>query len=69
MENIKSHKNMKLATSQEKYTKYVMKPDFTDGYPFRKSFFAVEIKMKARGKSKIKMSKSMKIGEAALDLS
>ena len=64
MENIKSHKNMKLATSQEKYIKYVMKPDFTDGYPFRKSFFAVEI-----GKSKIKMSKSMKIGEAALDLS
>lgn len=38
MENIKSHKNMKLATSQEKYTKYVMKPDFTDGYPFRKFF-------------------------------
>lgn len=64
MENIKRHKDMKLATSQEKYTKYVLKPNFTDGYPFRKSFFAGEI-----GKSKIKMSKSMKTGEATLDLS
>ena len=31
MENIKDHKNLKLVTGQEKYAKYVMKPNFKDG--------------------------------------
>ena len=30
---------MKLATSREKYAKYVMKSNFKDGYPFFKEFF------------------------------
>ena len=28
IENVRDHKDMKLATSLEKYAKYVMKPDF-----------------------------------------
>ena len=31
MENIRKHKDMKLVVNQEKYTKYVMKPNFNDG--------------------------------------
>ena len=41
MENIRNHKDMKLVTSQEKYAKYVMKPNFKDGHPFFKHLYAV----------------------------
>ena len=34
MENIRKHKDMKLVVNQEKYTKYVMKPNFNDGNSF-----------------------------------
>ena len=64
MENIRNHKDMKLATSQEKYAKYVMKPNFKDGYPFSKELFAVEM-----GKTEIKMNKPVYLGPAILDLS
>ena len=33
MENISSHKDIKLVTSDKKYLKYVMKPNFKDGHP------------------------------------
>ena len=36
MENIRKHKDMKLVTSDKKYLKYVMKPNFKDGHPFSK---------------------------------
>ena len=36
MENIRNHKDKKLVTSDEKYQKYVMKPNFKDGHPFSK---------------------------------
>ena len=36
MENIRNHKDMKLVTSDKKYQKYVMKPNFKDGHPFSK---------------------------------
>ena len=64
IENIRNHKNMKLMASQEKYPKYVMKPNFKDGYPFSKEFFAVEI-----GKTEIEMNKPVSLGQAILDLS
>ena len=48
-ENIRNHKDMKLVTSDKKYLKYVMKPNFKDGHPFSKYLFAVEI-----GKTEIK---------------
>ena len=38
MENIRNHKDMKLVTSDKKYLKYVMKPNFKGGHPFSKYF-------------------------------
>ena len=64
MENIRNHKNMKLVTSDKKYLKYVMKPNFKDGFPFSKHLFAVEM-----GKTEIKMNKPVYLGQAILDLS
>ena len=52
MEIIKNQKDMTLVTSNKKYLKYVMKPNFKDGHPFSKHLFAVEM-----GKTKIKMNK------------
>ena len=64
MENIRNHKNMKLVTNDKKYLKYVMKPNFKDGFPFSKHLFAVEV-----GKTGIKMKKPVFLGQAILDLS
>ena len=50
MENITNRKDMKLVTSNKKYLKYVMKPNFKDGHPFSKHLFAVEM-----GKTEITM--------------
>ena len=36
MENMRNHKDMNLVTSDKKYLKYVIKPNFKDGYPFSK---------------------------------
>ena len=43
MENITNHKDMNLVTNEQKYQKYVMKPNFKDGYPFSKELLAVEM--------------------------
>ena len=43
MENIRNHKDMKLVTSDKKYLKYVIKPNFKDGFPSSKHLFAVEM--------------------------
>ena len=64
MENIRNHKHMKLVTSDKKYLKYIMKSNFKDGHPFSKHLFAVEM-----GKTKIKMSKPVCLGQAILGLS
>ena len=63
MENIRNHKDMKLVTSERKYQKYVMKPNFKDGHPFSKHLFFVEM-----GKTEIKMNKPVNLGQAILDL-
>ena len=52
MENIRNHKDMKLVTSEQKYLKYVMKPNFKDGHTFSKELFAVEM-----GKTEITRNK------------
>ena len=57
MENNKNHKDIKLVTSQVKYIKYVMRPNFKDGYPFSKYLFAVEM-----GKTEIKIKKPVYLG-------
>ena len=64
MENIRNHKDMKLVTSDKKYLKYVMKPNFKDGHPFSKCLFAVEM-----GKREITMNKPVYLGQVILDLS
>ena len=64
MENIRNHKDMRLVTSDEKYLKPVMKPNFKDGHPFSKHLFAVKM-----GKTEITMKKPVYLGQAALDLS
>ena len=64
MENIRNHKDMKLVTSERKYQKYVMKPNFKDGHPFSKHLFFVEM-----GKTEIKMNKPVYLGQAIMDLS
>ena len=64
MKNIRNHKDMKLVTNEQKYQKYVMKPNFKDGYPFSKELFAVEM-----GKTEITMNKPVYLGQAILDLS
>ena len=38
MENIRKHKDMKLMTSEQKYKKYVMEPNFRNRYPFSQRF-------------------------------
>ena len=64
MENIRKHKDMKLVTSDKKYLKYVMKPNFKDGHPFSKHLFAVEM-----GKKEITMNKPVYLGQAILGVS
>ena len=64
MENIRNHKDIRLVTSDEKYLKHVMKPNFKDGHPFSKHLFAVKM-----GKTEITMKKPVYLGQAALDLS
>ena len=64
MENIRNHKDMKLVTSDKKYLRYVMKPNFSNGFPFFKHLLVVEM-----GKTEIKMNKPMHLGQALLDLS
>ena len=63
MEN-RNHEDMKLVTSDKKYLKYVMKPNFKDGHPFSKHLFAVEM-----GKTKIMMNKPVYLEQAILNLS
>ena len=64
MENIRDHKDMKLVTSDKKYQKYVMKPNFKDGHPFSKHLFAAKM-----GKREIPMNKPVYLGQAILDVS
>ena len=64
MENIRNHKDMKLVTSDKKYLKHVMKPNFNDGHPFSNFLFAVEM-----GKTEITMNKPVYLGQVILGLS
>ena len=63
MENIRNHKDMKLVTKEQKYQKYVLKPNFKDGCPFSKEFF-----VKEPGKTEITMNKPLYLQQAILDL-
>ena len=64
MENIRNHRDMKLVTNEQKYKKYVMKPNFKDSVRFSESLIGVEM-----GKTEITMNKPLHLGQAILDLS
>lgn len=64
MENIRSHRDMKLVTSEQKYKKYVMKPNFKDSMRFSEHLMGIEM-----GKTEIAMNKPVYLRQTTLDLS
>ena len=64
MENIRKHRNIKLITTEEKYLKTVMKPNFKLGIQFDESLMGCEM-----GKIKVVMKKPVYLGQMILDLS
>ena len=64
MENIRKHRNIKLATTEEKYLRTVMRPDFKSGVLFGENLMGFEM-----GKIKVVMNKPVYLGQAILDLS
>ena len=63
MENIRKHKNIKLVTTEEKYLRTVMKPNFKSGVLFGENLMGCEM-----GKIKVVMNKPVYLGQAILDL-
>ena len=64
MENIRKHRNMKLLTTEEKYLRTLMKPNFKSGVLFCENLMGCEM-----GKIKVVMYKLVYFGQAILDLS
>ena len=64
MENIRQHKDIRLATNEASYLKKVMKPNFKSGICFSENLMGCEM-----SKTKIVMNKLVYIGQAILDLS
>ena len=64
MENIRKHRNIKLVTTEEKYLKTVMKPNFKSGVQFGENLMGCEM-----GRIKVVMKKTVYLGQAILDLS
>ena len=64
MENNRKHRNIKLVTTEEKYLRTVMKPNFKSGVLFGENLMGCEM-----GKIKVVMSKPVYLGQAILDLS
>ena len=64
MENIRKHRNIKLATNKDKYLRTVMKPNFKSGVLFGESLMGCEM-----GRTKVVMKKPIYLGQTILDLS
>ena len=64
MENIRSHRDIKLVNNKEEYLKTVMKPNFKSGTLLRPDLMGCEM-----GKVKVIMNKPVYLGQAILDLS
>ena len=43
IEIIRNHRDMKLVASEEKYVKYVMKPNLKGGFPFSRELFPAQM--------------------------
>ena len=63
MENIRKHRNIKLVTTEEKYLRTVMKPNFKSRVLFGENLMGCEM-----GKIKVVMTKPVYLGQAILDL-
>ena len=63
MKNIRKHRNIKLVTTEEKYLRTVMKPNFKSGVLFGENLMVCEM-----GKIKVVMNKLVYLGQAILDL-
>ena len=64
MENIRKHRNIKLITTEEKYLRTVMKPNFESGVLFGENLMGCEMR-----KIKVVMNKLVYLSQAILDLS
>ena len=64
MENVRKHRNINLVTSEKIYRKNVMKPNFNLLCVFSENLMGMEM-----GKVKVKMYKSVYLGQVILDLS
>ena len=64
MENIRKHRNIMLVTTEEKYLKTAMKPNFKSGVLFGENLMGCEM-----GKIKVVIKKPVYLGQAILDLS
>ena len=64
VENIRKHGNIKLVTTEEKYLKTVMKPNFKSGVLFGQTLMGCEM-----GKIKVIMNKPIYLGQVILDFS
>ena len=64
MENIRKQRNIKLVTTEEKYLKTVLKPNFKSGVLFSENLMGCEM-----GKIKVVMNKPVYLDQAILGLS
>ena len=64
MESVRKHRNIKLVTTEEKYLRTVMKPNFKSGVVFGENLMGCEM-----GKIKVVMNKPVYLGQAILDIS
>ena len=64
MENIRKHRNIGLVTTEEKYLRTVMKPNFKSGVLFGENLMGCEM-----GKIKVVMNKLVYLSQTILDLS
>ena len=64
IENIRKHRNIKLVTTEEKYLRTVMKPNFKSGVLFGEKVMGCEM-----GKIKVVINKPVYLSQVILDLS
>ena len=64
MENIRKHRNIKIVTTEEKYFRAVMCPNFKSGVLFGENLMGCEM-----GKIKVVMNKPVYLSQAILHLS
>ena len=64
MENLRKHRDIKLATTDEKRSKLISEPNYHTTKRFSENLLAIEMK-----KTKVKMNKPVYLGMSILDIS